>query len=530
MKRNVAIGFLGNNLDGGKGPRRWEHWRPTVALCQQDDMVIDRLDLIHDRRQIKQAEVVIADIAGVSPETEVRTHIIDMRDPWDFQVVYGALHDFALDYQFSEDEEEYLVHLTTGTHVAQICWFLLTEARYIPGRLLQLSPPRAKEAGPGTYAVIDLDLSRYDRLAQRFDAEREQGTDFLKAGIATRNEAFNAMIDRVEQVAIKSDAPLLLIGPTGAGKSELARRIYELKRSRHRVQGAFVPVNCSTLRGERALSTLFGHRRGAMTGAGTDRAGLLRAANKGVVFLDEIDELGLDEQAMILHAIESGRFYPVGSDTEAESRFQLIAGANQDLAKLVAEGRFRADLFARLNLWTFHLPGLKARREDIAPNVDYELERNWSGRSEQVFFNADARRRYLKFATDPASEWTGNFRDLGSSVARMRTLAPRGRITTSIVDEEVGRLQSQWQAGRSDPDSKLLFEVLGDRVADLDRFDRVQLADVIRVCRSSASMSAAGRELFAVSRARKASSNDADRLRKYLEKHGLEWSALNETG
>jgi transcriptional regulatory protein RtcR len=526
MKRNIAIGFLGNNLDGGKGRRRWEHWRPTVALCQQDDLVIDRLDLIHDRRQIKQAEVVIADIAGVSPETEVRTHIIDMRNPWDFQEVYGALHDFALDYDFNEDEEDYLVHLTTGTHVAQICWFLLTEARYIPGRLLQLSPPKAKESGPGTYSAIDLDLSRYDRLAQRFDAEREQGTDFLKAGIATQNSAFNAMIDRVEQVAIKSDAPLLLIGPTGAGKSELARRIYDLKRARHQVQGAFVPVNCSTLRGERALSTLFGHRRGAITGAGTDRAGLLRAANKGVVFLDEIDELGLDEQAMILHAVESGRFYPVGSDTEVESRFQLIAGANQDLAKLVAEGRFRADLFARLNLWTFHLPGLKSRREDIEPNVDYELARGRSGRSDQVVLNADARRRYLKFAKDSASEWTGNFRDLGSSIARMRTLAPRGRITSTMVEEEVERLQTQWRAGQSDPDQMLLAELLGGAVADLDRFDRVQLAEVIRVCRGSPSLSAAGRELFAASRARKVSSNDADRLRKYLERFGLEWSSV----
>lgn len=93
-------------------------------------------------------------------------------------------------------------------------------------------------------------------------------------------------------------------------------------------------------------------------------------------------------------------------------------------------------LFARLKLWTFHLPGLKARREDIAPNVDYELERNWSGRNDQVVFSADARRRYLKFATDPASDWSGNFLDLGASVARMRTLAPRGRITTSMASTE----------------------------------------------------------------------------------------------
>lgn len=530
MSRTVAIGFLGNNLDAGQGARRWERWRPTIAMCQQEDLLIDRLELLHDRRQTKQAQRVMEDIALVSPQTEVRLHYVDLHNPWDFQEVYGTLHDFALDFDFDPDQEEYLVQLTTGTHVAQICWFLLTEARYIPARLLQLSPPRPNNAGPGTYSIIDLDLSRYDRLTQRFDAERDEGKAFLKAGIATRNSDFNAMIERVEQVAIQSDAPVLLVGPTGAGKSVLARRIYDLKKSRHQVAGSFVPVNCSTLRGERALSTLFGHRRGAITGAGTDRAGLLRAANKGVVFLDEIDELGLDEQAMILHAVESGRFYPVGSDTEVESRFQLIAGANQDLAKLVAEGRFRADLFARLNLWTFHLPGLSARREDIAPNVDYELSRGETGRSDQVVFNADARRQYLKFATDPASDWTGNFRDLGSSIARMRTLAPRGRITTTMVDEEIARLRSQWRAGRIDPDWELLAQTLGaEAAAELDRFDRVQLAEVIRVCRTSANLSAAGRALFAASRARKASSNDADRLRKYLERFGLDWKRIVDT-
>ena len=527
MKRNVVIGFLGNNLDGGRGPARWERWRPSVALCQHEDLIVDRIELIHDRNQNKQAELIVGDIANVSPQTEVRLHRMDFRDPWDFQEVYGALHDFALDYAFDEESEDYLVQLTTGTHVAQICWFLLTEARYIPARLLQLSPERGNRGGLGSYSIIDLDLSRYDRLAQRFDAARDDATNFLKAGIATRNEAFNAMITRVEAVAINSDAPVLLIGPTGAGKSELARRIYELKRGRHRASGAFVPINCSTLRGERAMSTLFGHRRGAMTGAGTDRAGLLRAANKGVVFLDEIDELGLDEQAMILHAIESGRFYPVGSDTEVTSQFQLIVGANADLARLAAEGRFRSDLFARLNLWTFHLPGLAERREDIEPNIEFELARTQSNRDEQIVFNADARRRYLSFAHDPASDWAGNFRDLGASITRLRTLAPRGRITTAMVEEEIARLTKQWLAGRTDPDWTLLGEILPpDALAGLDLFDRVQLAEVVRVCRKSASLSGAGRTLFAASRAKRASTNDADRLRKYLDRFNLDWASV----
>ena len=196
---------------------------------------------------------------------------------------------------------------------------------------------------------------------------------FLKSGIATRNARFNTMIDEIERVAIKSKAPMLLMGPTGAGKSFLARRVYELKKSRHQLDGKFIDLNCATLHGDGAASTLFGHIKGSFTGAGADRPGLLRSAHKGLLFLDEIGELGLDEQAMLLKAIEEKRFFPVGADTEVQSDFQLIAGTNRDLGKEVAAGRFREDLYARINLWTYALPGLAQRPEDIEPNLEYLL-------------------------------------------------------------------------------------------------------------------------------------------------------------
>ena len=122
------------------------------------------------------------------------------------------------------------------------------------------------------------------------------------------------------------------------------------------------------------MSALFGHVKGAFTGAMRDRPGLLRGANGGLLFLDEMAELGLDEQAMLLRALEEKRFLPLGGDREIASDFQLIAGTNRDLAEAVRTGRFREDLLARIDLWTFRLPGLAERREDIAPNLDYELE------------------------------------------------------------------------------------------------------------------------------------------------------------
>jgi transcriptional regulatory protein RtcR len=542
-RKTVVIGVLGPVLDAGGGPKRWEKWRPTVALCQQEDLEVSRLELLHQRQDTALARTVTDDIAQVSPGTQVRPTVVDIADAWDLEQVYGALHDFARGYPFKPEQEDYLVHITTGTHIVQICMFLLVESRYLPARLVQTSPgKRGPQTVTGTHTVLDLDLSRYDRLAQRFRREQREGLSFLKAGIDTRNAAFNRLIERIEQVALQSRAPLLLTGPTGAGKSQLARRIYQLKHSRRQVGGPFVDVNCATLRGDGAMSALFGHVKGAFTGALQDRPGLLKRAHGGVLFLDEIGELGPDEQAMLLRALEDKRFLPVGSDREVESDFQLIAGTNRDLTDDVAAGRFREDLLARINLWTFRLPSLRERPEDLGPNLRYELERAAEALGVHVTLNAEAQERFLAFSTSPEARWKGNFRDLNAAVLRMGTLAKGGRITVADVEEELGRLREAWRGpggggGRAGTGAGagagagLVEEVLGEAgAAALDRFDRVQLADVLSVCREARSLSEAGRVLFAQSRARKSSSNDADRLRKYLARFALSWAEASGRG
>lgn len=526
MSTVTVIGFLGSTLDASKrGPTRWNKWRPTVGLAMHEDLRVDRLILLHGPRHQALADYVIGDIAAVSPETTVEPVLIDFDDPWDFEEVYGKLLDFARGRAFDPETEEYLIHITTGTHVAQICLFLLTEARFLPGKLLQTQPVRGQPNAAGSWNTIDLDLSRYDSIATRFALAADESMSFLKSGIDTKNRAFNAMIEEIEQVAIRSRAPLLLMGPTGAGKSQLARKIYELKRLRHQVSGPFVEVNCATLKGDSAMSALFGHKKGAFTGAVQDRAGLLRSADQGMLFLDEIGELGLDEQAMILRAIEEGVFLPVGADKEAESDFQLVAGTNLDLVTAVSEGLFREDLFARLNLWTFQMPGLADRSEDIEPNLDYELERFAEREGTRAAFNKEARDRYLAFATSPAARWAGNFRDLAASVTRMATLSPGGRIGADCVKAEIARLELLW-AGEASVEDELGGLLSPDELQSIDPFDRVQLSEVIRTCRSSRSLSEAGRVLFAASRTQRKSTNDADRLRKYLVRFELDWAAV----
>lgn len=526
-KHNHLIGLLGSKLDAGRSEDRWAKWRPSVAACQHEDLLIDRFELLHESRHCELAEFVAVDISSVSPETTVILHEVEFKDPWDFEEVFAALHAFARAYPFDTDKFEYLIHITTGSHVQQICEFLLAESRHFPARLLQTSPPPRASTDPGSFRIIDLDLSRYDALATRFAEEKQEGLTFLKSGIETRNATFNRLIEQIERVAIASKSPMLITGPTGAGKTHLARRIFELKRRREQITGDFIEVNCATLRGDQAMSTLFGHIKGAFTGATNNRPGLLMAADRGLLFLDEIGELGLDEQAMLLRAIEERRFLPVGSDREVESEFQLIAGTNRDLQKAVAAGEFREDLLARINLWTFKLPGLAERREDLEPNLDFELQKIGDTTGHRVSMSREARVAFLKWAQSSEATWRANFRDLNAAVVRMATLAKAGRISETEVTDERERLANAWHT-EPDTAANLASVISREKAQELDLFDQIQLSAVINVCRECKTLSEAGRKLFSVSRLSKNSTNDADRLRKFLARFGLSWSDVTD--
>jgi transcriptional regulatory protein RtcR len=409
----------------------------------------------------------------------------------------------------------------------------------VVARLIQSGPGRGRlSQASGTFSIIDLDLSKYDRIATRFHQEWEDDISFLKSGIKTKNLSFNRLIEQIEKVATHSVDPILLAGPTGAGKSRLARRIFELKKNRKRIEGNFVEVNCATLRGENAMSALFGHTRGAFTGAAGERAGLLRTADKGLLFLDEVGELGSDEQAMLLRAIEEKSFLPLGADIEVTSDFQLICGSNRNLQTECNEGTFRDDLLARINLWTFELPGLRERPEDFAPNFDYELERFGSRTGNRVTINKEARELFLDFALSSRALWSANFRDLGGAVTRMATLAANGRITVREVREEIRCLEGRWRGtstSKKESGSRLLTAILTETLTEtigrekldqLDLFDQAALEKVVEICRSSATIADAGRTLFNRSRLKKTTLNDSDRLRKYLAKFDLDWKQV----
>lgn len=530
--KTTVISVLGTQKDahGGRSQSRWNTWRPNIGLVQQESLPIDELHIIVEREFTDLANRIKEDISLVSPETSVFFDFIELNDPWDFEEVYEKFYTYSKLPCFHEEKTNYYIHISTGSHVEQICLFLLAESHHIQAKLIQTSPKeghvRHSTDPKGTYNIIDLDLSRYDKLAARFEIERKNDLEFLKQGIETKSHTFNQLIETIERVAIRSSDPILLTGPTGAGKSQLAKQIYLLKKQIGKINGAFVAVNCATLDGELAKSALFGHKKGSFSGAGADHIGFLKEADGGIIFLDEIGELPMDTQAMLLKAIEEKTYRPLGAAQDERSDFQIICGTNRNLDD---PKKFRSDLLARINLWQFRLPGLAERREDIEPNLNYELENYAKRTGKHITLNSEARKRFLAFALDKSNVWAGNFRDLNAMVIRMATLADGGRITIELVEEEIARYKAanKVKSTSHTEDTIDISELISNDIYNsLDEFELVQLSHVVKVCKESSSAAAAAKRLFANSIKEKSSTNNSDRLVKYLAKFGLKFKQI----
>ena len=194
-----------------------------------------------------------------------------------------------------------------------------------------------------------------------------------RLGIVGESEAMLSVYRWIARASQLSDFPILVTGETGAGKELVALAIYRLDPKRR--HGPFVTLNCGAISQGLAESELFGHRRGAFTGAERDRKGLIRSAQDGVFFLDEIGEMDDALQVKLLRVIQEGKVLGVGEDHEAPVNVRIIAATNRNLDEMVRKGRFRADLYHRLNILSVHLPPLRERPDDIAPLVSHFVKK-----------------------------------------------------------------------------------------------------------------------------------------------------------
>lgn len=217
--------------------------------------------------------------------------------------------------------------------------------------------------------LVGLLRSAFETLANRAAEEREIRATMHRLGIAAASKSMLDLFRTLTRFSQLSDLPTLITGETGTGKERLARALHQLDPKRS--LGPFVPVNCGALTPTLAESELFGHRRGAFTGADRDRRGLIRAAQGGILFLDEVGELTEAVQTKLLRVLQEGQVLTVGAEREERVDVRVVAATNCDLAQRVGQGAFRADLLHRLNVLPLHIPPLRHRREDIRPLLDH---------------------------------------------------------------------------------------------------------------------------------------------------------------
>jgi len=278
---------------------------------------------------------------------------------------------------------------------------------------------------PKPFEPSELDLVLRRALdAQRRPAPEPRVADTDEGGLPILSGAMERVRDLVERIA-DTDVPVLLVGESGVGKDVIARRIHARSR---RAARPFVKINCAALPGELLESELFGHEKGAFTGAHAEKPGKFELAHQGTIFLDEIGEMDPRLQAKLLQVLQDEEFYRVGGKRPVRVDARVLTATNRVLEEAIRQGTFREDLFYRLNVVTVRVPPLRERREEIAPLVRHFVEkyrRRYGGGLEEV--PPEVLERFLRH------DWPGNVRELENLVRRLVVLRDPAMVLGELV-------------------------------------------------------------------------------------------------
>jgi transcriptional regulator with PAS, ATPase and Fis domain len=293
------------------------------------------------------------------------------------------------------------------------------------------------------------------------------------SGVLGSSPRIREIFQLLEMVA-PSEATVLLLGETGTGKELVAQAIH---RNSPRAAGPFVVVNCATLPETLLESELFGHERGSFTGATVRKDGRFLVAHHGTVFLDEIAELPLPIQAKILRVLQAREFEPVGSNRTQKVDVRIIAATNRDLEKMVREGRFRDDLYYRLNVFQVVLPPLRERLEDLPVLTDFFLKRYAKkNRREVITLAPEALRAFRGYS------WPGNIRELENAIER-GVIVCQGDVLTREDLPAALQPQGEWPAagGEGEPGLPELERQLISRTLERVAGQRRQAAEILGI-------------------------------------------------
>jgi DNA-binding NtrC family response regulator len=359
---------------------------------------------------------------------------------------------------------------------------------------------RALKSGANDYFAKPWDndklLIEIDRMISKGRLEREN-TQLKRAlkqryafpNIVGKSERMLRLLDQVAQVA-PSRATILITGETGTGKELIAKAVHAHSA---RADQMFVPVNSGSLPSELLESILFGHVKGSFTGAVANRKGLFETANRGTIFFDEVGTIGPEIQVKLLRVLQDREFMPLGSNESMRVDVRIIAATNADLKKLVYDGKFREDLYYRLNVINLNLPPLRDRKDDIPLLVDHFFTRYCQ--ENEKFLNSDGRSA-LSFEPEALQimmehNWPGNVRELENVVERAVVLTTTTLVPAHVLPEHL-QLASGLRIARDTdgalPSDASLFEIVADFerrkiIESLERvnYSQTEAAEALRI-------------------------------------------------
>ena len=410
---SILLTFVGShdpsNPDGTDGP----------ILSYLNTKNFDRIYLFYNESEyLKRAYELINIINKKQNKIDFYFIEIDVSNPIDYEDIFRELSKkvFEIEKENKDKNPEYFILTDSGTPQMQTCWFLLAASNLFKAHLIQGIPP--KFSG-GVYKSREINLKykdfpivlrppEIDKL-KKILLEEHKIEGALKDNLIGSEKIFLQAKQSAMQ-ASKYDISVLLLGDSGTGKELFARLIHN---NSTRKDKPFISVNCATINIQIAESELFGHKRGAFTGAINDKSGYFTIADGGTIFLDEIGDLPLELQPKLLRVLESGLYVPVGDTKEKKTDVRVIAATNKNLYNLVKTGEFRRDLFERLNQFAIKLPSLAERKNDIPLLINYFLN-EWNVKYNE---NKTISEEVLPFLL--AYPWPGNIRELRNTIMYM---------------------------------------------------------------------------------------------------------------
>lgn len=369
-----------------------------------------------DKNTVETREVLQSEY----PRIIVEVRDVPLEDPTDYAAILKELRIHVREICQVMSDANFFVSVSSGTPQMHACWILLAACGEMPAHVLNIRPERFVSKDRPLVFEVDLTSSDFPSVRSEvceikvpYGIPPDFGMVVKELGIVGDHPEMSKALEIGAGLAASS-APILILGETGTGKELFARFVHRLSE---RPSDHFVPLNCAAIPKDLVESILFGHKKGAFTGAVSDQTGKFDRADGGSLFLDEVGELPVSAQAKLLRVLEDGLIEPLGDKKAHKVNVRIIAATNQDLGKSIRRGKFRKDLYYRLNVGEIHLPPLRERKSDVPRIALHILDRVNATLRKHRRLSPSALTRLQNHS------WPGNVRDLENVIERSARLA-----------------------------------------------------------------------------------------------------------